>query len=311
VNPKLTFSVKPLPSVAELELGDGCTTKERTAIFWVCALGPAQGAVRKFALVGDSHAGHWRAALSSLAYAARWRGYSITRAGCPLTTAVPDLVPALRAQCLAWNRRVRVWLTEHPEVNLVFISEHSGAGVVVPKGQDQVAAKVAGYTAAWAALPPTVEHIIVIRDTPLNTSRTLGCVERAIARHQQPGVVCAVPRSFAVRPDPEVAAADRLASKRVQVADLTPFLCNPRFCPPVIGGVLVHKDVNHLTSEFSATLGPFLLREVERLMSIGSWGAPTASPTPPPPPPPPGGAPGRGVGPFGGRTAARYRPLLR
>ncbi|MCA1688972.1 MAG: hypothetical protein LC720_00510, partial [Actinobacteria bacterium] len=270
------------------------TTKERTAIWWVCALGPAQGTIRKFALVGDSHAGHWRAALSSLAYAARWRGYSMTRASCPLTTAVPDLAQALRSRCVAWNRQVRVWLTNHPEVNLVFISEHSGAGVVVPKGHDQVAAKVVGYTAAWAALPPTVEHIIVIRDTPLNTSRTLGCVEQAIARHQQPGVACAVPRSFAVRPDPEVAAADRLASKRVQVADLTPFLCGPRFCPPVIGGVLVHKDVNHLTPEFSATLGPFLLREVERLMSIGSWGAPPASapsaqPTDTAPPAPPAG----------------------
>jgi hypothetical protein len=86
-----------------------------------------------------------------------------------------------------------------------------------------------------------------------------------------------VPRNFAVRPDAEVAAANRLGSRRVQVADLTPFLCGPRFCPPVIGGVLVHKDVNHLTPEFSATLGPFLLREVERLMSIGSWGAPADS----------------------------------
>ena len=30
----------------------------------------------------------------------------------------------------------------------------------------------------------------------------------------------------------------------------------------VVGGVLVHKDVGHLTRDFSATLGPYLLRSL-------------------------------------------------
>ena len=30
-------------------------------------------------------------------------------------------------------------------------------------------------------------------------------------------------------------------------------------CFPVVGGVLVHKDVGHLTRQFSTTLGRYLL----------------------------------------------------
>jgi hypothetical protein len=35
----------------------------------------------------------------------------------------------------------------------------------------------------------------------------------------------------------------------------------------VIGGVLVHKDDHHLTVVFATTLGPYLLREVNRLVA--------------------------------------------
>jgi hypothetical protein len=35
----------------------------------------------------------------------------------------------------------------------------------------------------------------------------------------------------------------------------------------VIGGVLVHKDVDHITTQFSESLGPFLLRHVKRLLA--------------------------------------------
>ncbi|MEA2301057.1 MAG: hypothetical protein QOE44_1592, partial [Solirubrobacteraceae bacterium] len=40
-----------------------------------------------------------------------------------------------------------------------------------------------------------------------------------------------------------------------------------------IGGVLVYKDTDHITSQFSTTLGPFLVRQVERLAALPSWGS--------------------------------------
>jgi hypothetical protein len=33
----------------------------------------------------------------------------------------------------------------------------------------------------------------------------------------------------------------------------------------VVGGVLVHKDIDHITRLFATTLGPYLLRAYDRL----------------------------------------------
>ena len=48
--------------------------------------------------------------------------------------------------------------------------------------------------------------------------------------------------------------------------DLTPFMCSQRLCFPVVGGVLVHKDKTHITNVFAGTLGPFVLKGVDRLL---------------------------------------------
>jgi hypothetical protein len=127
---------------------------------------------------------------------------------------------------------------------------------------------VAGYVAAWGALPPTVRHIVVLRDTPYVGTGTGACVERAIARHQQAGLVCAVPRRRALHSDPQVAAAGQVGP-RATVVDLTRFFCGARVCYPVVGGVLVYQDTNHMTRDYSATLGPYLGREFDRLRA--SW----------------------------------------
>ena len=39
---------------------------------------------------------------------------------------------------------------------------------------------------------------------------------------------------------------------------MTRFICDRRWCYPVIGGALVYKDDNHLTEVFARTLGPYL-----------------------------------------------------
>jgi hypothetical protein len=49
----------------------------------------------------------------------------------------------------------------------------------------------------------------------------------------------------------------------VRAIDLTRFMCGRTRCFPVVGGVLVHKDIGHLTRVFSTTLGPYLLRAVD------------------------------------------------
>ena len=58
-----------------------------------------------------------------------------------------------------------------------------------------------------------------------------------------------------------MAAARRLAgTRRIRVVDLTDLMCDERRCFPVVGGVLTHKDRDHLTQLFARTLGPYVMR---------------------------------------------------
>ena len=267
-NRALRLMVVPTPLEAANRPNSPCRFTQ-TRPFHVCAFGvPRAKATDTIALVGDSHASHWRAGLDVVAHANGWYGLSITRSGCPFSQTVKELRKPLIAPCVRWNRQLPRWFAKHPEISTLFVVQEDGQKWIVPRGQNEFSAEVAGFTKAWRSLPPSIEHIVVIRDTPKNLDTTAGCVERAIAKHRPAGVACQVRRSAALERDAEAVAAIRLHSKRVRVVDLTRFFCDSRRCFPVIGGALVHKDDHHLTVVFASTLGPYLQRALER-MHIG------------------------------------------
>jgi hypothetical protein len=254
---------------------EACTESEHTELFKVCYWGaPASSATRTIALLGDSHAAHWRAAMQTVVAAKGWRAVSIQRAGCPLTAAHPNL-PGRDRQlgCMRWNLAVQRWLVAHPQIDTVFTSAHLGS-VIPPSGQEMRSAQRTGYAAAWLQLlQGAVRHVVVIRDTPRNAGSTIPCLDRALAvLTQPPATACALPRDYALRPDPAVQAARRMDLPQVQVVDLHSFMCGAQVCNPVVGGVLVLRDVSHMTTTFSTSLGPYLLNAVNRLSA--AW--PTA-----------------------------------
>ncbi|MCW3039569.1 MAG: hypothetical protein JWM31_1474 [Solirubrobacterales bacterium] len=282
-NPGLALSVYPAPANARAaQRSERCQYRESAAagLLDVCFFGaPPENATRTVALLGDSHAAHWRSALDAVLAAHRWRAISIQRAGCPLTLAHPNLPGEDRQKgCMDWNRAVQAWMAAHPEIDVVFTSQHRGT-VIPPEDQAPGVARRAGYVAAWLGLlGRNVRHIVVIRDTPRIAGTTLPCVEQAVAARRPPGPACALKSSFALRSDPAVDAAKEFASPQVQVADLATFFCRRRMCPPVTGGALVLRDVSHMTTAYSRTLGPYLLQRVDVLMR--SWGADASPPAP-------------------------------
>jgi hypothetical protein len=208
-NPALRSIVVPTPVEAEKLPNAPCRITERDQRLRVCAFGVAPTRARTtVAVVGDSHASHWRPALDAVAQARRWRGLSITRTGCAFSLATPDVVPRARTHCTQWKHQVLGWFDRHPEVGMVVVAAHAGAGVLAPPGRDPFAVKRDGYAAAWRALPRSVHRIVVIRDTPRMRGGTLDCVQEAMSDGERSvGAECAVPRSLALQPDPQVAAA--------------------------------------------------------------------------------------------------------
>jgi peptidoglycan/LPS O-acetylase OafA/YrhL len=274
-NAKLRLSVVPTPAVAARTPNQKpCNKLTPEVVIPVCSFGTeTEQASNSFALMGDSHAQAWRAALDVMAKAKGWQGLSVTHTGCGFTKVVKKIPEPFRSECVDWVKKVPQWFAAHPKVDTVFVVGFSGGTVDVSAGKNPYEAAVKGYANAWATLPPSVKHIIVIRDNPLveRQGKTAACVERAIKKKSRAGIVCELPRGRALLPDPANAAAKRLKSPRVQIINLTRFMCDKKNCFPVIGGALVYKDLHHITRVFASTLGPYVQRYFERLAA--AWPA--------------------------------------
>ena len=277
VNPQLRHTVVPSPGRLANLPSAPCASVRADGLLTVCTYGvPSDRATRTVALVGDSHAAHWRAALDPVARSEGWHGVSLARSSCPLSTAPRDVPEPNRSGCVRWNQDVLRWLGEHPEVDTLFVSQLTGGkGVIGPDGRDSLAARKQGYLEAWSQVPASVQRIIVIRDTPktLRSGRMAPCVTRAVARRRAAGPMCSVSRRDALDPDAAVMAARSLGSARVRSVDLTPYFCGTRRCEPVIGGVLAYKDAHHLTPAYMKTMAPYLRRGIDEVLTAGSASA--------------------------------------
>lgn len=258
-NPDLHLSVKPSPRDAQLQPSLWCVLI-RTKPPSVCTFGTKRRrAVATVALVGDSHAPAWRAAVDVLARRQRWRGVSLARSSCPFANAARRYVPQHTAdRCAEWLGGVIGWIKRHPEIRTVFVVNSAAYDFLPADGRDAHATAVESYRRALDTLPPSVRNIVVIRDNPKGSDAALRCVERAIAARERADQACALPREGSLLPDAATEAAGQLASGRGRSIDLSRFFCDEQHCYPVVGGVLVLKDPSHITRLFSRTLGPYL-----------------------------------------------------
>ena len=265
-NPRLRYTVSPSPREALDAPNAPCATStydEPTR----CTFGStSDDAVSTMALIGDSHAVHWRSALLTVASRRRWHGVSISRAGCPYTAATPR-VPG--GGCVPWIAQVRDFIGSNPQIETVVFGQHRGR-VVAPPGTNARRVQIRGYQRAWAELPESVRNIFVIRDTPYMRTYTGSCIEEARRRRREPARLCAVPRGTSLKPDPAAQAALESDDPRVQLIDMTHFFCGPTVCYPVVGGVLTHKDPTHISLAYGLTLGPYLLREMAEVLDGGA-----------------------------------------
>jgi hypothetical protein len=244
----------------------GCRKTERAAGV-DCEFGSSDAHPRRtFALIGDSHALGWRGALAVAGRSAHWLGYSLWSPACLLSKAARYLDPIVRPGCQQFNRDVHRFLARHPEISTVFVSHATYITIFPPRGRTVLQTKVAGFTAAWAALPRSVKHIVVIRDNPGTPDDAFDCIARVVAAATgSPGTACREDRDAVLPPDAAMTAVRLAHTARVQAIDMTPYFCDSSFCYPVVGGVLVDRDFSHLSIEYARSLGPYLLRAIRRL----------------------------------------------
>lgn len=239
----------PYPGLSPDPLGDweqisvlhgmGCATDNVVPTVRSCVFGDPDGDV-KVALVGDSHGMKVWPALSLVAEDAGWSLHTFLKAQCEYTSPTMDGTD----NCRQWRADVAAQLEAEGPWDLVVTA---GASHVT----DRPGAADA-FRAAWTPLIEAGAHVVHMRDVPYLADDVRFCV----VDHLDDLSPCDTPRDVAVLDDIMATTAATLPG--ASVVDLTDYLCDADTCFAAIGGVITHRDGNHLTDEFARTLAPAL-----------------------------------------------------
>ncbi|MFD7023272.1 acyltransferase family protein [Promicromonospora sukumoe] len=294
-----------LPAPFAESATDRCaSTGRETTEPVVCERGDRTGGVR-VALVGDSHAAHYASALVGAAEAEGWALDIYVKAGCPFSDAVRVQDDVLTAACVEWVDRTEHVLLDG-DYDLVVTSQMSGVGWENPwsaasagttatteastpstagttqagtaqHGTPQAETAEAttpqawakdGLAALWQRLAAEKLPVAAIADVPRPRPDLVECLT---APDVDLTTGCRTPRGDATRAfDPQRGAVDRLDRPDVVLVDLTDVYCDARECLPVIGGVTVYRDADHLSDTFAGTLAPYLANALAPLLRAGS-----------------------------------------
>jgi hypothetical protein len=219
----------------------------------VCAT-PADGPpAKRILLVGDSHIEQFTAALLPYAASQHWQVLSILKGACSFGIGVAPEGEA--PGCQDWNERVLREIGDlRPDAVVTLASRQVRPGLT----EDTPPFFVGG----WRALDALDIPVLAIRDNPRFDYSPSACVEGQLP----PDVPCSHPRSALYA---DTAPYQRLADVPANVAflDLSNLVCTATECPPVIGGVFVYLDDNHLTATYARSMSPLLGPEAARLLA--------------------------------------------
>jgi len=211
---------------------------------------------RVVALVGDSHAEHWRGALHRIAKAKNWQIIEMFAGGCPATYA-RSVTFERRARdgdvCPSWTTRATAKLKALAPDDII-TTAYVQQNVFEPANSGPV-----GFKKVWREWL-RFTRVTVLRDIPAAGSRN---GPQCLAVNIGKPLACSNPRSQVLIDDDMMRAA-RSMRRAVNLVDLSDYFCDAKSCYAVIGGASVYYDYDHMSNQFSATLALALLHSLPR-----------------------------------------------
>ena len=223
--------------------------------YWTCYWGKGKPS-RVVALVGDSHAEHWRGALHRIAKARNWKLIEIISSGCPATDASSVIFeghPRDGQACRSWTIKATAELKALAP-NDIITTAYAQKNVFSPAGSGPD-----GFERLWKQWLG-FSRVTVLRDIPTSANDS---DPQCLAINVGKPLICAKPRSK-VLIDDDIMRAARAMRGQVNVVDLSSYFCDERLCYAVIGGASIYFDYDHMTTQYSATLASALLRKLPK-----------------------------------------------
>jgi len=223
--------------------------------YWTCYWGKGKPS-RVVALVGDSHAEHWRGALQRIAKARNWKLIEIFSSGCPATEARSVIFeghPRDGEACRTWTTKATAELRACAPDDII-TTAYAQKNVYAPAGSGPD-----GFDRLWKQWLG-FSRVTVLRDIPTSANTS---DPQCLAINVGKPLICANLRSKALIDD-DIMVAARAMRLRVNLVDLSNYFCDQRLCYAVIGGASVYFDYDHMTMQYSASLASALLRQLPK-----------------------------------------------
>lgn len=260
--------VLPAPAAVKVPgyWAQGCLVDPETATSKPCVFGDTKNPKLTVALVGDSIAGNWWAALDEIADQEHWKLVTDLHSVCPWS-ATPMIDPSTgRAYtaCDSWGQAaMNDLLTKiHPQI-VITSSLPTVTSQAHPSGGPASNADIgAGEATYWKELKAHGISVVAITETPMLPVNMADCV----SKNGPASAKCDIPVATAIVRDPPTSYAARDMSGTVPVIDMNDLICTSAYCPGVVGNVLVYFDDHHFTESYSDTLAPYLK---QRLLATG------------------------------------------
>lgn len=207
---------------------------------------------KSIVVMGDSHSQQWMPALQYAAAENNWEIISIIKGACRYSIDLPNAT----ADCSAFNVEATDYVNQRTPDAVLLVGT-----VAKPSSPDEVLQP--GFMETTNNLIREGIQVLAMRDNPRFTFNMAECV----LTNGSEAAKCNPPRSSLL--------AERSPFESVQnppeglfMLDMNDYLCTAEVCPGVVGNMFVYIDDNHLTMDYSATMGPVFS---QRLLAATGW----------------------------------------
>jgi len=213
-----------------------------------CQYGVTEGYSHTVALVGASHSAQWLPALEIVAEQNNWRILTLVARDCNFVSVHPS-----RGRYENCDPTSQAMIEENVEIRpdaVITLSNKAEEGE-----PDDTRIE------PWRILDTAGIPVIALRDNPWFDEDPSRCV----ADNLDNPAACAIPRDSLLAVNFDMADSPG----NVLLVDLTDQWCDAEYCPAIRGNVLMWRDRDHFTVEFSRTLAPALAQGIAEVWSPG------------------------------------------
>ena len=236
--------------------GTSCISVQGDPVIRTCSFGAAVGTqMINVALIGDSHAEVWVAALAEIAMEKGLRVTTYLENGCPPALDdrlkyAPAILPKVIDGCRRWRNAAVAAVANDASIDVVVTASKDKSYVVGSTGS---ADPGDGYLAAWKIWIAAGKKVVAIDDVP-DHRRTI--VPTCIATSKMRVDPCAIPAGPEAATGPLSLASSRVHSAAFAYVEFWSVFCDSTLCHAVIGGIPAYIDSSHLTAAFARSFSP-------------------------------------------------------